>query len=75
MVFKLCEGMSCSSFYGKEFDVIILKKVFFLYNPIKFLGIRYPKSPANLVVEVGIWYNHQILSSWFFYMTSLKVYF
>ena len=34
---------------------------FFLYNPIKFLAILYPKSLANLVVEVGTRHSHQIL--------------
>ena len=28
MVFKNCEGISCSSFYVKEFDVIVHKKCF-----------------------------------------------
>ena len=52
MVFNICKGKSCSSFYVKEFDVIVHKKVFSLYDPIKFLAILYPKSLANLVVEV-----------------------
>ena len=57
MVFKICEGIPCSSFYVKEFDVIV--QVFSFYNPIKFLAILYPKSPTNLVVEVGIKHSHQ----------------
>ena len=61
MVFEICEGIWCSSFYVKEFDVIVYKKVFSLYNPIKFLAILYPKSLANLVVEVGIRQSQQIL--------------
>ena len=56
MVFKIYEGISCSSFYDKECDVIVHNKIFFLYNPIKFLAILYPKSLVNLVVEVGTWY-------------------
>ena len=62
MVFKICVAISCSSFYVKEFDVIVHKSIF-LYNPIKFLAILYPKSLANLVVEVGTRHNHQILFS------------
>ena len=53
MVFNIYKGISCLSFYVKEFDVIVHKKVFSLYNPIKFLAILYPKSLANLVDEVG----------------------
>ena len=37
MVFKICEGIWCSSFYVKEFDVIVHKKNISLYNHIKFL--------------------------------------
>ena len=39
MVFKICEGISCSSFFVKEFDVIVYKKAFSLYNLIKILAI------------------------------------
>ena len=60
MVFKICEGISCSSFYVKHFDAIVHKKVVSLYNPIKFLVILYPKSLANLVVDVGTRHIHQI---------------
>ena len=60
-LFKSCEGISCSSFYVKEFDVIVHKKHFSLYNPITFLADLYPKSLANLVVEMGIRHSHQIL--------------
>ena len=35
-------------------------KVLFLYNPIKFLAILYPKSLANLVAEVGTRHSHQM---------------
>ena len=42
MIFKICEGISCSSFYIKEFDAIVHKKVFFLYNPIKFWSFFTP---------------------------------
>ena len=55
MIFKICEGISCFSFYVKKFDVIVYKKKSIsLYKPIEFWAILYPKSPANLVVEVGI---------------------
>ena len=53
MVFRICEAISCSSSYVREFDVIVHKKVFSFYNLIKFLVILYIKSLANLVVEVG----------------------
>ena len=36
MVFKMCEGISCSSFSVKELDVIVHNKIFSLYNTIKF---------------------------------------
>ena len=36
-------------------------EVFSLCNPIKLSAILYPKSLANLVVEVGTRHNHQIL--------------
>ena len=60
MVFKICERVSFSSIYVKEFDVIVNKRYFpcTLYNPIKFLAIL-----ANLVVEVGTRRSHQILLS------------
>ena len=61
MVFKICEGILCSSFYVKEFDVIVHEKVFSFYDPIKCLSILYPKSLANLVVEVGTRHSHKIL--------------
>ena len=61
MVFKICEGISCSSFYVKEFDVIDHKTYFFLYNHIEVLAILYLKSLANLVVEVGTMHSQQIL--------------
>ena len=34
--------------------------VFSLYNPMELLAILYPKSHANLVVEVETRQNHQI---------------
>ena len=43
MVFKICEGISCSSFYVKHFDAIVHKKVVSLYNPIKFFGHSVPQ--------------------------------
>ena len=39
----------------------ICEEIISLYNPIKFLAILYSTSLANLVVEVGIRYSHQIL--------------
>ena len=61
MVFKFCDEILSSSFYVNEFDVTVHKKKYSLYNPIKFLALLYPKSIANLVVEVGTRHNHQIL--------------
>ena len=54
--------MWCSSFYVKEFDVIV-HKIISLYNPINFLAILYATSLANLVVEVGTRHSHQTLLS------------
>ena len=39
----------------------LFRKNIFLYNPIKFLAILYPKSVVNLVVEVGTRHSDQIL--------------
>ena len=61
MVNNFCEWISCSSFYVKEFDVIVHKKYFSLYNPIRFLAIVYPKSLANWVIKVGTGYSPQNL--------------
>ena len=62
MVFKIYEGISCSSISVKELDVIVFViKIISLYNPIKFLVTLYPTSLANLVVEVGTRHSHQIL--------------
>ena len=61
MVFKICEGISCSSFCVKEFAVIVHKKTFSLYNPIKISAILYPKSSGNLLVEVGTRHSHSTL--------------
>ena len=36
MVFKICEGISCSSFFVKEFDVIVYKKHFPCTTLLKF---------------------------------------
>ena len=44
-VFKICEGIWCSSFYVhdvKDFDVIVNKK-YFLHNPIIFLPFCTPR--------------------------------
>ena len=56
MVFKICEGIFCSSFYVKELDVV--HKKIFSYS---ILAILYPTSLASLVVAVGTWQSHQIL--------------
>ena len=61
MIFKICEGISCFSFYVKEFDVIVHKTYFFLYNHIEVLTILYLKSLANPVVEVRSRHSQQIL--------------
>ena len=43
MVYKICEGILCSSFSVKELSVIVHKNYFLsVINPIKFLGILYP---------------------------------
>ena len=60
MVFKICDGISCSSSYVKEFDVIVHKKYF--PRITKCLAILYPKSRANLVVDVVTRHSHHILS-------------
>ena len=60
MVFKICEEISCSSFCDKELDVIIHKKEYILFNPIKILAILYPKSLAYLKVEMGARQSHLI---------------
>ena len=62
MVFKNCEGISCSSFSFKELDVIINGNYFPCITMLNF-GHSAPTSLANLVVEVGTWYSHQMLLS------------
>ena len=57
MIFKICQGILCSSFSVKELDVIVHKKIF----PYITLFILYPTSLAKLVVEVGTRHSHQIL--------------
>ena len=60
MVFKICEGISCSSFPVKELDVIFHKNDI----PCKtnsILAILYRTSLVNLVGEVGTRHSHQIL--------------
>ena len=56
MVFKI----SRSSFYVKEFDVIIHKKSISLHSHINFFAPLYPKSLVNLEVDLGTRYSHQI---------------
>ena len=56
LFFNIWMGIPCSSFYVKEVDVIVHKKVW--YNPIKFLAILYLKSLANLVAEVATRHSH-----------------
>ena len=60
IVFKICEGISCSALCVKEFNVIVHKK-FPLYSHTKFWPFSSPKPLANLVVEVGTRHSHQIL--------------
>ena len=48
---KICEGIPCSSFYVKEFGVVVHKKYFACIILLIFLAILYNKSLANLVVE------------------------
>ena len=64
MVLKICEGISCSSFYVKEFDVIVHKKYFpcitLLNSAINF-AILYLTALANLEVKVETRHSHQIL--------------
>ena len=60
MVFKICEGIPCSSFSVKELDVIVHKKNF-LVQLCLILAILHPTSLANLVVEVGTRHSHQTL--------------
>ena len=61
-VFKICEGIWCSSFYVKEFGVIVHKN-YFLVKPYWYFCHSVPPatSLANLVLEVGTRYSHQIL--------------
>ena len=61
MVFKICEGILCSSCY--RIWCHCSQQVLSLYNPIKFLAILYPKSLTNLVVEVRNSHSQQILLS------------
>ena len=61
LVFKICEGISCSSVYVKEFDVIVDEKYFPCITLLNFLAILQPQLLANLVVEAGTKHNHQIL--------------
>ena len=60
MVFKICEGISCSSFSVQELDVIVHKK-YFPYITMLHFGHSVPASLANLVVEVGTRHCHQTL--------------
>ena len=68
MVFKIWEGISCSSFSVKESDVIV-HEIISLYNHIHFFAILYPTPQANLVVEVGTRHCHQILLHPIIYVT------
>ena len=57
MVFKMCEGISCSSFSVKELDVIVCKKYFLCITLLNF-----GQSVPHLTSEPGGWGgNHQIL--------------
>ena len=55
---QICEGISSSSFCVKKLDINVHEK-YFADNHIKLLDILYPKSLANLVIEMGT--SHQIL--------------
>ena len=48
-------------------------KIFSLYNPIRFLAILYPKSPSNLMVDVGIRHSHQLLLTHWGWVTHICV--
>ena len=60
-VFKICEGILCSSFSVNELDVIVHKKIFTYITLFIFLAILYPTSLVNLMVEAGTRHRHQIL--------------
>ena len=60
MVFKIREGISCSSFSVKELDVIAHKNHFPCMTPLN-SGHSVPTWLANLVDEVGTRHSHQIL--------------
>ena len=51
MVFKMREGISCSSFSVKELDVIIHKKKYFPCITLKYFGHSVP----HLICEPGSW--------------------
>ena len=50
MVFKICDGISCSSFYVKEFDTIVHKK-YFPYMTLLIFG----HSVSQITGEPGGW--------------------
>ena len=50
MVFKICEGISCSSIYVTEFDVIVHKK-YFPYITVLNFGYYVPQ----ITSEPGGW--------------------
>ena len=54
MVFKICEGLLCSSYYVKEFDVIVHKKYF---PCISLLFYHY--SVPQITSEPGGWGGNQ----------------
>ena len=49
MDFKICEGISCSSFSVKELDVIVHKKKLSLYN------LNFGHSVPHITSEPGGW--------------------
>ena len=48
LIFKICEGISCSSFSVKELDVIVHNDFFLIYP--SFLVILYPTLSAHLMM-------------------------
>ena len=73
MVLKSCKGISCFSFYVKEFNVAVHKNNFPHTTQLFFFAILHHKSLANLVVEVGTSHSHQILLQRYNHKTHVKL--
>ena len=58
---KICEGISCSSFYVKELDLIIRENYFLCITLVK-LGHSVPHITGEPDGCVGTRHSHQILS-------------